>query len=114
MPRERKPPETPTMRVLRYCFPTFVTFYFWLRERLTLGGAAMLVAMPLLVPALYASRLRTRNEADHDLRSEFPTGRLLNRALGGVMSAERALIRSGLSLPVGGSLLLIARRPAVR
>lgn len=65
----------------------------------------------LLAPLLYASRIRTRDEAAHDLRSEFPSGRLLNGALGGAMSVERALIQRGVSFPIGGSLLMIARRP---
>jgi uncharacterized protein (DUF58 family) len=43
------------MRILRYCFPTFVQFFFWLRERLTLGGAAIFVALLLCTPAIVQS-----------------------------------------------------------
>ena len=35
----------------------------------------------------------------------------LNKLLAGVMQLEFQLIRLGISLPVGGSLLLVARRP---
>jgi hypothetical protein len=43
---------------------------------------------------------------------EFTIGSGANRIATGLMSAERALIGAGLSLPVGGSLMLAARRSA--
>jgi hypothetical protein len=35
----------------------------------------------------------------------------INRAFEGVMNIERLFIRLGMRFPVGGSLLLIARKP---
>ena len=40
------------MKWLRYCFPTFVALFYWLRERLTVGGAAILLAMIVCTPAI--------------------------------------------------------------
>jgi SAM-dependent methyltransferase len=62
----------------------------------------------LLLPLMLLSRRRERG--GQGAESEGMTvGAPLNRALSGVMSFERALITAGLRLPVGGSLLLVAR-----
>jgi hypothetical protein len=45
-----------------------------------------------------------------DLEPEFGISATLNRFLTGVLSVERYLLQMGMSLPVGGSLLLIAQR----
>jgi SAM-dependent methyltransferase len=64
------------------------------------------------LPVLLASRLaRPRSDA-FDPEAELRVPRLLNVALGAVTGLERALIRCGVALPVGGSLLVVARRPA--
>jgi SAM-dependent methyltransferase len=66
----------------------------------------------LLLPAMIASRFLDRRRAeDYDPTAELKTGPALNRAMGGVLAAECALIRAGVSFPVGGSLLVVARRP---
>jgi len=64
----------------------------------------------MLLPALMASRLRIRSSRDFDPEAEFRLSPLMNQVLAAVMSAERALIRSGVRLPAGGSLLLAAER----
>jgi SAM-dependent methyltransferase len=65
----------------------------------------------LLLPVLALSRLRFRNEKAFDPLSEFRAPPFVDSALGWVLAAERTLIRSGLSFPAGGSLLVVARRP---
>jgi SAM-dependent methyltransferase len=65
----------------------------------------------LLLPVLVLSRLRFRGKRDFDPLSEFRAPPFVDSALGWVLTAERTLIKSGLSLPAGGSLLVVARRP---
>lgn len=68
------------------------------------------VSLPL--PAMAASRLRDRvSRQAYDPAREHRAPRWLDRSLERAMDVERALIRSGASLPAGGSLLLVARRP---
>ena len=62
-----------------------------------------------LLPLMILSR---RKRKDQDLWVEFQINRSLNAFFEKTLAAERALIRSGLSFPVGGSLLLVARKPA--
>ncbi|HKA42651.1 MAG TPA: class I SAM-dependent methyltransferase [Burkholderiales bacterium] len=65
----------------------------------------------LLLPFMFLSRLTQRApEADYNPLAEFRIASWLNWSLEKVLSFERALIRSGISLPAGGSLLLVARR----
>lgn len=64
----------------------------------------------LLLPLLLVSRATKRDPARYDPEAEFSIPRWLNAALGGVMTAERALLSWGVSLPAGGSLLVAARR----
>ena len=65
----------------------------------------------LLLPLLIISRFKQRlTREDFDPMSEFRIGPLVNATLEKILDAELALIRSGLSLPCGGSLLLVARR----
>ena len=68
------------------------------------------VSVPL--PLMAASRLRARVGMRHDPDSsvELSLPRPLDRLLEAAMTAERALIRRGMSFPAGGSLLLVARR----
>ncbi|TWD81979.1 2-polyprenyl-3-methyl-5-hydroxy-6-metoxy-1,4-benzoquinol methylase [Kribbella amoyensis] len=63
----------------------------------------------LLLPAMMASRLVKRDAAD--VEGELDMAAPLNTACYQVMRAEGALIRAGLNLPAGGSLLAVARRP---
>ena len=75
----------------------------------TILGATSFVS--LLLPALLlARRVRTPSLADFDPLAELRMGRFSNAMLSGMMGLERALIRSGVSFPAGGSLLVAARR----
>jgi SAM-dependent methyltransferase len=65
----------------------------------------------LLLPVLALSRLRFRGKEMFDPLAEYRTPPFVDSAFGWVLTAERTLIRSGLSLPAGGSLLVVARRP---
>lgn len=68
----------------------------------------------LLLPAMVASRMTQRKErADRGKGavSELRLPTLLNRIFEGAMIIERQIIRLGMRFPIGGSLLLIARKP---
>jgi len=83
-----------------------------LRGKVEKAGFEVLRAtsfVSLLLPALAAARLRRRGATD-DALGELRLGAAANRLCGGIMALERGLIRSGLSFPAGGSLLVIARR----
>lgn len=65
----------------------------------------------LLLPLMLGSRLIKRKpDRKYDSLSELKLGRLTNVFLGKVLDLEHILIKSGFSLPFGGSLLLIARK----
>lgn len=65
----------------------------------------------LLLPAMLASRLMQKSgQADDQMDAGFKIGSLTNRLLGAVMKAERWLIARGVSFPLGGSLLVVARK----
>jgi SAM-dependent methyltransferase len=66
----------------------------------------------MLLPAILASRLKQRRlDEDFDPTSELKIGDVQNRLCGALLGLDLAAIRSGASLPVGSSLLLVARRP---
>jgi SAM-dependent methyltransferase len=62
----------------------------------------------ILLPLLWANRRRALSKEDALL--ELQIGRKLNTLCGATLNLERGLIRSGLSLPMEGSLLLVALR----
>lgn len=65
----------------------------------------------LLLPLLYLSRLLQRRPKEHqDIMAEFRLNPLVNTILEKTLSLERLVIKWVVSLPVGGSLLLIAKR----
>ena len=65
----------------------------------------------LLLPLLVLARLKQRfQKSEYDPNSELKINPLLNSALQRILDLERSTIRRGLSLPVGGSVLLVARR----
>lgn len=66
----------------------------------------------LLLPPMMYSRMRPNSSRDFQLWKEFEISRPLNAVLGSILTAERAVIERGVSFPAGGSLLLIAKRPA--
>ena len=63
----------------------------------------------LLFPLLLISRFRRRGQ-EYDSHAEYRVSRAVNSLLEIALSAERAAIRLGATLPFGGSLLLVARR----
>ena len=65
----------------------------------------------LLLPAMWLVRARARRHDQFDPLQEYRTGARADRALEHVMTVERLLIRAGLNLPVGGSLLVATRKP---
>jgi SAM-dependent methyltransferase len=68
----------------------------------------------LLLPMMFASRLRIReglSDDGFDGADVLRQPRAVNMALEAVMKIERTLIRRGLSFSAGGSLLLVARKP---
>jgi SAM-dependent methyltransferase len=70
----------------------------------------------LLLPAMAVSRVlsrrRQRRGQPFDPWAEFKISSRLNRALERLADIEQSLIARGVSLPAGGSLLLVARKPA--
>lgn len=64
----------------------------------------------LLLPLLIISRSKPRAGEKFDATAELKIGHIMNATLERVLDAERTIIRSGLSFPAGGSLLLVARR----
>ena len=65
----------------------------------------------LLFPLMIWSRMRQKR--DHNLQRwrELEMRPPLNRSLESILKFERLLIEKGVSFPLGGSLLLIGRRP---
>jgi len=67
----------------------------------------------LLLPLMMISRFRQRAvEEDYDPLAELKIRGWVNQILEKTLGLERALIRMGLSFPVGGSLLVVARKSA--
>lgn len=66
----------------------------------------------LLLPAVAFSRWRGRDQdpAECDPTQEFRLPAAVERTFGAAMTAERGLIKAGVSLPAGSSLLLAAKR----
>lgn len=65
----------------------------------------------LLLPLMSISRLNKRSSNQgFDASSEIGISGPINSLLERILDLERAMIRLGVSFPVGGSLLLIARR----
>ena len=83
-----------------------------LRDKVVRAGFSILRItsfVSMLLPLLIASRLKQRgNEVDP--ADELNINGVLNTTLEKVLDVERTMIRAGLSLPAGGSLLLVARR----
>jgi SAM-dependent methyltransferase len=66
------------------------------------------VTLPL--PALAVARLRSRRKPHYDLAADLVRSPPVERVLEGVLGLERRLIALGLSLPIGASVLVVARR----
>jgi len=82
-----------------------------LLRKLSAAGLAPVFAssfVSLLLPAMVAARRRSNSR--YDLRREVDLPEIINRPFAAVTAIERLLIRAGISFPVGGSLLAVARR----
>jgi len=64
----------------------------------------------MLLPLMAAQRLRQRRHTEIDPVAELKISGPLNKALEAVLDAERILISAGISLPVGGSRFVAARK----
>lgn len=67
-----------------------------------------------LLPAMFFSRLFQKKSVDKefDAMSEFRLPHWLNVFFGKLLSLELALIKNGINFPVGGSRLIVARKPS--
>lgn len=65
----------------------------------------------LLLPLMFLSRRRNSENVEFDASREFRLGRAANASLRAVMGIESLVLATGLTLPVGGSRLVVARRP---
>ena len=85
-----------------------------LREKVVRAGFSVVRItsfVSLLLPLLVASRFKQRMTGEEvDPSAEYNISHLLNTTLEKILDAERTVIRTGLSFPAGGSLLLVARR----
>lgn len=64
----------------------------------------------LLLPLMYLSRLWEHAPTQFEPQRELEISPRLNRIFYALMRCETAMIRWGVSLPVGGSLLLVAKK----
>ena len=66
-----------------------------------------------LLPAMYVSRVLQRNKTDMgiDDTAELRVNPILNKIFEWFLNFELVLIRLGVSFPVGGSRMLVARKP---
>jgi SAM-dependent methyltransferase len=70
----------------------------------------------ILLPLMYASRLRRKSARDdrselEETMSELKLPRAVDTLLSAAMRIDEWLIGAGVSLPAGGSLLVVARKP---
>ena len=65
----------------------------------------------LLFPLMVWSRMRQKRDQNLQRWRELEINPPLNKTLESILKIERLLIEKGVSFPVGGSLLLIGRRP---
>ena len=59
---------------------------------------------------MICSRMQRKRHRDFQLWREFEISRPLNTTLESILNLERMIIRTGVSFPAGGSLLLIGRK----
>jgi len=65
--------------------------------------------MMTILPAIAARRFLGRSDGEAELAREFAWSARVVRLLGAAMAAERSIIRMGANLPIGGSLLVVAK-----
>jgi SAM-dependent methyltransferase len=64
-----------------------------------------------LLPLMLFSRMKRQISSDRfDLLAELKIGRITNAVLENILTVERLFIQRGFSFPVGGSLIIIAKR----
>ena len=83
-------------------------------RKLATSGFGTLFAtsfVSLLLPAMMLARWNDRRRGDYDLDREFGLPSFMNRSFKAVCAIERFLIGCGITFPMGGSLLVVARRP---
>ncbi len=68
----------------------------------------------IAMPAMAVARILQRRVQDYDFMDEFRIPTWLDRLLSGLAAIERRLIKWHVTLPVGGSLLIAARRTTSR
>lgn len=66
----------------------------------------------LLLPLMALSRRRMKTGKPNDAMAEFRIPVWLNSALAAALTVERTAILAGANFPIGGSRLVVARRPA--
>jgi SAM-dependent methyltransferase len=84
-----------------------------LESKLQMAGfeiVALRSFVSLLFPLQVLARLRKRANGPRDETAEFKIPKTLNGILRALMRLELSLIRLGVSFPIGGSLLAVARR----
>ena len=80
-------------------------------ERVGFTVVRMTSFVSLLLPLMFLARRRKRGaDKEFDPMEELRIGGLLNTALKAVLGLEVALIRAGVSMPVGGSLMMVAMK----
>jgi SAM-dependent methyltransferase len=67
----------------------------------------------LLLPLMWLSRRLRRSNGAGDALADLRLRGWQNQALGAVMAVERLLLGAGVRFPIGGSLLLVARKRLV-
>lgn len=65
----------------------------------------------LLLPAMMISRWRGQRNRMFDSMDEFRIGPMLNWGFEKVLTAERILIGLGVDMPIGGTRLIVAKKP---
>lgn len=89
-----------------------------LRDKVIRAGFQVVLEtsfVSLLLPAMIASRkLHRKAPSNEEALAELRLPRLINSLFEGIMNAERQLIRAGIHFPVGGSMLLVAKKPEER
>jgi SAM-dependent methyltransferase len=84
-----------------------------LREKVERAGLEVLMItsfVSLPFPMMVLNRIMMKRKTEHDPMMELKIGGIANKVLEKTLDLERALIRLGINLPAGGSLLLIARK----
>jgi SAM-dependent methyltransferase len=66
--------------------------------------------LPVMAASRFASKLRRPSPEEFDPWAEFHIPGVVNRSFEALSAVERSLIRRGVSLPAGGSLLIVAMR----